>query len=297
MNFWETNNIIQNIKHPLAIQNNIQWDIQREDLNHPFISGNKFRKLKYNIEYCLENNIKNIITFGGAHSNHVAAFAYACKLFNLNGVAFINGNYINYISPTLDFAKNMGVEINYLSSSNYKTHNIPKKYKDYFIIPEGADNEFGLLGTKEIINSNNSYDYIFCPVGTGNTLKGIILSSNNHQKIIGVCTLKGAENLNIKIETSLKEYNYNFKNWNILHEYHLGGYAKFDSEIVRIYNFFKSNFNIELDPIYTCKMIYAIESLINKKEIKNCKILCIHTGGLQGVEAFKNRHQKKWAKI
>jgi 1-aminocyclopropane-1-carboxylate deaminase len=296
MKFWDTNITIQNINHPLAKKNNVVWDIQREDFNHPYISGNKFRKLKYNIQHCIQNKIHHCATFGGPHSNHIAAFAYACKKFNINGVGFIHGEHIKYLSPTLIFANEMGLKLIYLSSSDYKSKNIPKEFSHYFVIPEGGANELGLKGTKEILNHQVPYDYIFTPLGTGNTLTGLILSSKNTEKIIGVSSLKGAENIQFEILKNLQNHNYYLKNWEILNNYHMGGYAKFHPEIVRIYNFYLKNYNIELDPIYTCKMMFAIEDLLLKKQINNCKILCIHTGGLQGVTGFKNRYQKQWNK-
>ncbi len=294
MKFWDTNITIQNINHPLAQQNNVVWDMQREDFNHPYISGNKFRKLKYNIQHCIEQNIQYCATFGGPHSNHIAAFAYTCKLFNIRCVGFIRGNHLQYQTPTLEFAKETGMQLVYLASTDYKNKIIPKDFSDYFIIPEGGANDLGIRGTREILQHATSYDYIFTPLGTGNTLTGLILGSKANEKIIGVSSLKGAENIHLDILKNLQNHNYDLNNWEILHKYNLGGYAKFHPEIVRVYNYYLQNHQIELDPIYTCKMMYAIEDLLTKKEIQNCKILCIHTGGLQGLSGFKTRYQKQW---
>ena len=294
MNFWDTNITIQNIPHPLAIKNNVIWDIQREDINHPFISGNKFRKLKYNIQHCINQNITHTATFGGPHSNHIAAFAYACNKFNIKCTGLINGNHLKYNTPTLQFAKEMGMELFFLSSSDYKNKIIPFEYESYFIVPEGGANSFGLQGTREILNHEHSYDYIFTPLGTGNTLTGLILGSKPSEKIIGISSLKGAENIKFDVLKNLQIHNYKLTNWEILNNYHLGGYAKFNPEIVRIYSYYLENFKIELDPIYTSKMIFGIEDLLQKNELKNCKILCIHTGGLQGIPGFINRYQKQW---
>lgn len=299
MENWETKIPIQKIKHPLFKKFNTEVFIQREDLVHPFISGNKWRKLKYNIQYCLDHKLQGILTFGGAHSNHIAATAYAGKKYGLKTIGLIRGNAPTFTAPTLENAQKWGMELIFLTREVYQKkhlkdfeHLLPKNYTEYLCLPEGGANELGLKGTQEIIGEKHkSFDAIFCAVGTGNTLSGIITSSYAHQKIYGVNTLKGAEGIRSNILQNIGDHPFN--NWELLNDYHLGGYAKFHPDIITCMNFFKTACALQLDPIYTAKMMHAFLKLLEKNTFQNQKVLCIHTGGHQGTAAFFKRYQHK----
>jgi 1-aminocyclopropane-1-carboxylate deaminase len=286
---WDFRAVEQKIVHPFLSENRVRLTILREDLNHPSISGNKLRKLKYNIEAFEKSCAKNIITFGGAHSNHIAATASACKELGIPSKGIIRGNP-TFESPTLSLAKHCGMELEFVGREEYRA--LSKQngiIGDSFFIPEGANNTFGIRGNSEILHHGVSdFDYCFVCVGTGNTLIGLSNSIQKHQKVCGVNVLKGAEEIQNQIKLNTQS-----NNWEILNNYHLGGYAKKNELLNEFVLWFKMNFQIQLDPIYTGKMMYAIWDLIKRGNFREKRILAIHTGGLQGIPAYEKRYKVK----
>lgn len=266
-----------------------QVSIKPEYLIHPYISGNKYRKLKYNLIEAKKFQKTTLITFGGAYSNHIVAVASAGQEHGFKTVGVIRGEELApqiATNPTLSFAKECGMEFKFVSRSEYrdKTSNVMishlhETYDNAYIIPEGGTNDLAIKGCTEILNDKDElFDFICCPVGTGGTISGLINSSFDHQKILGFPALKGdflQEEIS-KFATS--------KNWELITDYHFGGYAKINDELVSFINNFKQKFDIPLDPIYTGKMMFGIYHLIAKGYFpKDAKILAIHTGGLQGI--------------
>jgi 1-aminocyclopropane-1-carboxylate deaminase len=280
-------------------EKSITLSIKREDLLHPFVSGNKFRKLKYNIIRCKELDCKTLITFGGAFSNHIAATAYACMESGIQSVGIIRGDELqNTIqdNPTLLFAQNCGMKFEFISREAYlnKTTDhflsaLIDKYGKHYLLPEGGTNELAIKGCEEILTPQDyGFDYICCCVGTGGTISGIINSILPHQKVLGFPALKG-DFLTDDIRKFVKNIN-----WELINNYHFGGYAKATSELITfINNFYKDN-KISLDPVYTGKMVFGVMDLINKNYFpEGSKILMIHTGGLQGIAGMNLRLEKK----
>jgi 1-aminocyclopropane-1-carboxylate deaminase len=267
-------------------------DIKREDLIHPFVSGNKFRKLKYNLLEAKNQNQSKLVTFGGAFSNHIAAVAYAGKENGFKTIGIIRGeeleNRINENS-TLQFAHACGMQFDFISRESYRYKEIPDflnelklKYKDFYLIPEGGTNELAIKGCEEILTEDDEiYDFVCCCVGTGGTISGLINGSKPSQKIIGFSALKG-DFLRNEIRKFAKK-----DNWELISEYHFGGYGKVTEELILFMNSFLKQNGILLDPIYTAKMVFGVIDLINKNYFpKNSKILIIHSGGLQGIEGM-----------
>lgn len=282
-----------NYNHPLSNQ----IDILRLDEIHPEISGNKWYKLKYVIQYCLNQQVKGIITFGGAHSNHLAACAFAGKTYDIKTIGIVRGEKTTFESPTLQFAQAQDMELFFVNRSDYtKSHEqiLPKllpEFQKYLIVPEGGNSDLGRKGTREILSENTkNYDIIICPVGTGNTLAGLISNAAPHQQLIGISALKGKDLFTQKIQQQLQQDHIHHHNWEINFEYHLGGYAKYHKAIPQIIHEYQQTQNIPLDPIYTAKMMYAVKDLIIQRKWQNKKILCIHTGGLQGTKAYYKRY-------
>ena len=260
--------------------------ILRLDLIHPEISGNKWFKLKYNLEQAKAENKSCIITFGGAYSNHIAATAFACKEFGIKCIGIIRGEQITEDNETIFAAKKNGMEIITVSREEYKLKRTEEylkalalKYPDSYIVPEGGDNEFGEKGCEEILNQEtNIYTKIFCASGTQTTFNGIANSLQNSQELIGINVLKF-------------EAKSNKKNAVILNKYHFGGYAKHTKELLNFKQLFEEKYAIPLDYIYTSKLCYAVFDMIDKKAIsENDKILIIHSGGLQGNLGYEKRY-------
>ncbi len=270
----------------------ISLSIKRDDLLHPHISGNKFRKLKYNITSAQEQNQSRILTFGGAFSNHIVAVAAAGKQYGFQTIGVIRGEELaSQIedNPSLKFAHDCGMILEFVSRAHYRQKNTAealefwhKKYGSFYLLPEGGTNELAVKGCQEILTpADVDFDYICCSVGTGGTISGIINSAMPHQKIIGFPALKG---------DFLPEDIRNFtdrKNWELCPDYNFGGYAKVTPELIQFLNDFYAQYHIPLDPIYTGKMVFGVLDLIEKNYFKNgSTILLIHTGGLQGIKGI-----------
>ncbi|MBK5210366.1 MAG: 1-aminocyclopropane-1-carboxylate deaminase/D-cysteine desulfhydrase [Flavobacteriaceae bacterium] len=278
--------------------------IKREDELHPFISGNKFRKLKYNLEESAKQNKSTLLTFGGAYSNHIAATAAAGFNFDFKTIGVIRGhelgnNFAETIqnNPTLKFASAHNMQFEFVSRADYRIKTSPEfiaslkeKFGDFYLIPEGGTNNFAVKGCEEILTEEDAkYDFICCAIGTGGTISGIINSLKSHQKAIGFPALKGDF-----LQHEINKYILKQNNWSLNINYHFGGYAKVSEELITFINKFKRETKIPLDPIYTGKMVFGIVDLIKNGFFeKGSKILAIHTGGLQGIEGMNLLLKKK----
>jgi 1-aminocyclopropane-1-carboxylate deaminase len=279
--------------------NSIKLFIKREDLIHPFVSGNKFRKLKYNLQQAKKENHTTLLTFGGAFSNHIAATAFAGKEKGFKTIGIIRGEELAskiQENPTLKFAQDCGMKFVFVSRESYRLKNsedfiseLKQKLGSFYLVPEGGTNDLAIKGCEEILsNEDGIYDFICCAIGTGGTISGIINSSNSHQKILGFPSLKG-DFLNEDIRKFAKN-----TNWNLIPDYHFGGYGKVSQELIEFINEFYKKNTIPLDPIYTGKMVFGVIDLINKNYFpKNSKILLIHTGGIQGIQGMNIKLKSK----
>ena len=277
--------------------------IKREDLLHPNIPGNKYRKLKYNLISAKEQGHKTLLTFGGAFSNHIAAVAAAGKERGFRTIGVIRGEELNGLpneNATLQFARNCGMQLEFLSRSDYNLkeeissiESLHQKFGNFYLLPEGGTNALAVKGCEEILtDEDKSFDYICCAVGTGGTIAGIINSAKANQKILGFPALKG-DFLNEEIHKFARQ-----ENWALIPHYHFGGYAKTNDELIGFLNRFYSETQIPLDPVYTGKMVLGVMDLIqNGYFAHGSKILMIHTGGLQGIEGMNSRLRKTQSKL
>jgi 1-aminocyclopropane-1-carboxylate deaminase len=308
--FLETKNSrIQRIHFSEISNSGISLFMKREDELHPFISGNKYRKLKYNLLEAAAQNKDTLLTFGGAYSNHIAATSAAGFEHGFKTIGVIRGdelanNRVEVLqnNPTLNFASKNNMQFEFVSRSDYRNKNtedfiqkLKDKFGDFYLIPEGGTNEFAVKGCEEILTENDAkFDIICCAVGTGGTISGIINSAKLHQQVIGFPALKGDF-----LSNEIQKFVRNTRNWSLNNNYHFGGYAKVSEELITFINKFKSETTIPLDPVYTGKMLFGLVDLINKKSFKfGTKILVIHTGGLQGIDGMnKVLCQKKLPQI
>lgn len=286
-----------------GIQSKVQLSILREDLNHPniengsFICGNKWRKLKYNIQYVLKNNLEGMLTFGGAFSNHLYAVAAAGKAFGFRTTGIVRGEeWQNKSNPTLQFCLEQNMQLHFWSRKKYRNKEketvcLQETYPDFLVIPEGGTNALAIKGVQEIWeNPLDSFSTIAVPIGTGGTFTGLISGSKGKSTILGFSTLK-LDFVPI-IQAALQTQKYPFSNWEVNNDFHFGGFAKFNDELISFIQKFKAVYNIQLEPLYTAKMMYGIFDGIQKGLFKeNSNILAIHTGGLQGLAGFEARHQ------
>jgi len=284
----------------IHIDSNHDLFLKKEYLNHPEISGNKFRKLKYNIEEAKRLRYDTLLTFGGAYSNHIAATAKAGEMNGFTTIGIIRGEELEdkiTQNPTLKYAKECGMRFKFVSRSDYKQKSkevflekLQSEFGDVYIIPEGGTNLLAVKGCEEILSAHDKtfFDYICCSVGTGGTIAGLINCSQPSQQVLGFPALKGSFLKKDICKFATKN------NWQLINEYHFGGYAKVTKELIAFINTFKSKTNIPLDPIYTGKMVFGIMDLIRNNFFKKqSKILMIHTGGLQGINGVNQRLKQK----
>ena len=282
----------------------ISLSIKREDTIHPLISGNKYRKLKYNLEAAKKQNKHTLLTFGGAHSNHLAATAAAGLEYGFKTIGIVRGEELeekheqgNPINSTLDLAIQQQMKLNFVSRNDYRNKTSPtfinslkEKFGEFYLIPEGGTNSLAIKGCEEILNKNDQEFEVICvSVGTGGTISGVINSAENHQELLGFPALKGSF-----LKSEIDKYVLNDKNWSLINKYHFGGFAKTSEDLIAFINKFKGETGIPLDPIYTGKMMFGIVDLIKRDYFeRGTKILAIHTGGLQGIKGINELLKKK----
>jgi 1-aminocyclopropane-1-carboxylate deaminase len=274
--------------HPTPFQE-IRLLIKREDLNHPFVSGNKWWKLKFNLEKADQAGMKTILTFGGAFSNHIYATAAAANELGFQSIGMIRGEEVVPLNDTLQFATQKGMRLHYISRSAYRGKTDPlfleqlkHRFGDVFLIPEGGTNELAVKGIEQFIKQlDTEAEYVCCPVGTGGTMAGIIAGLDEKKKVIGFSALKDGSYLNNEVASLLVKP---YANWQITTDYHFGGYAKTTPLLNAFIERFKELHGIPLDFVYTGKMIAGIFDLVSKGFFeKGSTILAIHTGGIRRV--------------
>ncbi len=284
---------------PILKEKDVSITLKREDLLHPYISGNKYRKLKYNLEAAQMKGHHTLLTFGGAYSNHIDALAYAGKEKGMQTIGVIRGEEIKDAwssNTTLKRASANGMVFKFVSREAYREKDsdgfvsqLRKDFGDFYTIPEGGTNALAVKGCEEILDSNDQkFDIICTCVGTGGTVSGLINASNTSQKVLGFSALKG-DFLKSDIRKMVKK-----DNWRLITDYHFGGYAKINIELIDFINQFKATTDIPLDPIYTGKMLFGLLDMIkNDNFVPGTNILVIHTGGIQGVEGMNTVLKKK----
>jgi len=294
---------LQSISHPLFKHHQLTVSIKRDDLLHPIISGNKWRKLKHNLITAKKLNKTSIISFGGAYSNHIHALAFACYQQGLNSIGIIRGEpeYNNIF--TLTWAQHWGMKLIFVDRHTYKKRQqleylqqLQQQYPDSFIVPEGGSNELALPGVAEIcheLDNQTDYHTLMLPVGSGGTLAGLVLGDKGQHDLLGIGILKQGINkdyLANEVNSLLPNTARYFGNWQINGDFHRGGYGKFSPpDCTRIIEFMQHT-NIPFEPVYSGKMLLACLDLIAQGYfVAGSKIVLLHTGGLQGLGGLAER--------
>lgn len=289
----------QFIQLPILVEKGIVLTIKREDLLHPLISGNKYRKLKYNLIHAKEKGYKTLLTFGGAFSNHILAVAGAGKENGFDTIGIIRGEELSdqwNQNPTLQLSDQLGMRFKFVSREAYRTKdtidfikNLEKEFGKFYALPEGGTNELAIKGCEEILTERDkTFDIVSTCVGTGGTITGLINTAEPNQKVIGFSALKG-DFLNTEIGNLTTK-----QGWKLITDYHFGGYGKVNEKLISFINDFRTKTGIPLDPIYTGKMLFGLLDMIkNDSFAKGTKILAIHTGGLQGISGMNMVLKKK----
>lgn len=290
---------IVKIENDLTVNKKIELLLKREDLIHNIISGNKWWKLKYNLEQAVTLKKEYLLTFGGAYSNHVLATAAAGHANALQTIGIIRGEKVLPLNPTLQLAsEKFNMQLHFVSRTTYRNQSPYDFIEDLklpansvYILPEGGTNLLAIKGCQEILNGiPDNTDVLICSCGTGGTLAGLICGLEGEKQVLGFSALKG-DFLQNEVNGLVQNFaGINYQNWQINTDYHFGGYAKYSGQLVSFINHFKKTHGIALDPIYTGKMMYGLFDLIAMDFFNHgTRIVAIHSGGIQGIAGFNQR--------
>lgn len=286
-------------------------DVLRLDAIHPIISGNKWFKLKYNLAEARRLNAIGIMTFGGAHSNHLAATAAACKEAGLQSIAFIRGELPSELSPTLQFILSQGMQLVSLPRSEYRLRNSPaqqaiwqRQYPNFYLVPEGGANAEGRQGAAEIWQGLSHYDYVCCACGTATTFAGLLSAVPDKTVLIGLSVLKGENTLRDEVANLFFEQEDRIPGGNeilektpigrhvLINTFAFKGYASYEPEVFEFEKSILNTQNLLLDHVYTGKLLYGVKELLKSGHLPaKSRILVIHSGGIQGNTAFEQRYK------
>lgn len=281
--------VIQRLHHQAFDEQNIEVFVKREDLNHPYVSGNKWWKLKYNLEEAKKQGYATLLTFGGAHSNHIYATAAAAKESGFKSIGIIRGEELSpQANSTLHFAHEQGMHLHFVSRQDYRRKVEPsykeellKQFGEAYIIPEGGTNELAIQGVAEFgqgLKEEIDFDYLCCSTGTGGTLAGLSKALPD-KNLIGFSSLKG-DFMEAEVSKWLQS---DARHWSINNDYHFGGYGKYNQTLLDFITQAEQDFNIPLEQVYTGKLFFGALDLIYKGKFpRGSKILLLHTGGMQG---------------
>ncbi|MBA6336726.1 pyridoxal-phosphate dependent enzyme [Colwellia sp. BRX8-7] len=295
----KTESPLQKIIHPLFEKHQLSVSIKRDDIIHPIISGNKWRKLKFNLRHAQAHNYIGVISFGGSFSNHIHALAFACHQQGLKSIGIIRGEKEYASNFTLSMAQQWGMELHFVDRKSYRLREnkeyldqLQLTYPGYLIVPEGGSNTLALAGVGEVITELNQqceFDTLVTPVGSGGTLAGLIKADNNQHNLLGIGVLKQDGYLTEQVNSLLGD-NLHFNNWQIMPEFHRGGYAKFSKEDAEKILSFSQQTGFIFEPVYSGKMILALLDLIDQQYFpKGHRLVLLHTGGLQGIGGLIER--------
>lgn len=284
---------IEELHHPILEENRITLYVKRDDLIHPQIMGNKWRKLKFNLVEAKSQNKESLLTLGGAFSNHIYATAAAGELLGLKTIGIIRGDELSASSnTTLKFAASKGMELKFMSREMYRglredPTELYKRYPDSYFLPEGGTNQHAIQGCTEMVAEIEvDFDLIALPIGTGGTFCGVLAGVTPSQHVLGISSLKG-DFIKQEIKGLMNKFQIDNPNFQINCNYHFGGYAKTARPLIDFIDWFKETFGIELDPIYTGKTFFAVWDMIKSQKFEeNLRIVLLHTGGLRPVEGL-----------
>lgn len=296
--------VLQKVQIAEFSDRNISFFIQRDDLIHPGVSGNKWRKLKYNIELAKSKSKEGILTFGGAYSNHILATAFACSQLGLKSIGIIRGDELNKQSnDTLRRASEIGMELIFVSRTEYSErckydylNNLSAQFSSFQIVPEGGANYHGLIGCQEIVETfPKETSHVFVAQGTTTTSCGVLLGLPSNSQLNVVPVLKNFDSLS-EMSTLFQKSGFDsefiedkLEQVNIRSNFHFGGYGKWNEKLINFIRTFYKQTEIKLDPIYTGKAMFALFEEVKTGKLNDSTVIFIHTGGLQGISGVENR--------
>ncbi|MDH5184263.1 MAG: pyridoxal-phosphate dependent enzyme [Gammaproteobacteria bacterium] len=290
---------MQYISEPMFHAFGVELAIKREDMLHPVVSGNKWRKLKYNMLEARKQGYKTLLSFGGAYSNHIHALAGVGRELDVTTIGLIRGESFANDNPTLSYARHCGMQLYFVDRATYRRRHEPdyieelmQRFGPCYLLPEGGSNLLAVKGVAELWQEvSEPFDYVAVAAGTGATAAGVISGAPLATEIRVFAVLKGAGFLRNEISGYLDEMGYTTP-WRLHDNYHFGAYARISPQLVAFMDRFEALHQIPLDPVYTAKMLYGVYDQIRQGAIPpGSRVLAIHTGGLQGRHGMETRMQ------
>ena len=292
---------LQAVDHPLLQARKVSLLVKREDLSHPKISGNKWHKLKYNLEYAQQQGLTAIASFGGIWSNHLHALAYAGKQLNIKTIGLVRGDLPQPLNAMLQDACNWGMELRSLGYSDYRrrydndfTAQLMASVVNGYLIPEGGANKLAIKGcvglAQEIRQQRPDLDVLCAACGTGATLAGLISGIGSDVEVLGFSALKDNRALATDIESWLPQGSDQLPHWRLIEDYHCGGFARLNRVLVAFMDDWQCHSDIPLEPLYTGKLFYGLFEMIGADQFApGTTIVALHSGGLQGLRGMEGR--------
>jgi 1-aminocyclopropane-1-carboxylate deaminase len=307
--FDVSKSLLQTLQLKKLNTQNIELFVKRDDLIDEYVSGNKWRKLKYNVEQAKTLKKSGILTFGGAYSNHLVATAAACQKSGLRAIGIVRGDELNANSNSiLRQCADFGMKLQFVSRLDYAARNeksyheeLNVQFPNYLIVPEGGANYYGMIGCQEILKETaNDFDYVVVAQGTTTTSIGLALALPEKTTLIVVPVLKAFDALT-EMKTLLGYTGFELSmiedvmsKVNVLSEYHFGGYGKYTDELLDFMEQVYTETKLPLDPIYSGKALFALQDWAVKNAIHNKRILFIHTGGIQGGKTIEKKECRQY---
>lgn len=290
---------IQYINEPLFHAYGVELAIKREDMLHPLVSGNKWRKLKYNLLETRKQGYQTLLSFGGAYSNHIHALAAVGRELDFSTIGLIRGESFARDNPTLSYARQCGMQLHFVDRSTYRRRydaDYIQELTGYFgpcyLLPEGGSNQLAVKGVAEMWQEvSEPFAYVALAAGTGATAAGVIRGAPADTEVRVFAALKGGGFLRHDIPQYLDD-SPNIAHWQLYDDYHFGGYARITPQLIAFMDRFEALHKIPLDPVYTAKMLYGVYAQIREGKIApGSRVLAIHTGGLQGRRGMEAKMQ------
>ncbi|OUJ73905.1 1-aminocyclopropane-1-carboxylate deaminase [Hymenobacter crusticola] len=297
--------LLQELAEPVARQRGVRLLLLRDDLAHPELPGNKWRKLKYNLLAARAQGHTTLLTFGGAYSNHLAAVAATGRLYGFRTIGVVRGEEHSPLNSTLAQAAADGMELRYLDRDAYRRKQEPaflatlqRATGPAYVVPEGGSNTLALPGCAELVTelaTQTNFDALCVACGTGGTLAGLLTGLAGTRHAVGIAVLKGGSFLQQDIDALTQAATGTlYSNWSLQTDYHFGGYASFSPELLLFIRQFQARHGVLLDPLYTSKLLFGVLTLIEQGYFAaGSTVVAVHTGGLQGWQGFRQRYETR----
>lgn len=295
---------LQQIRLSALERAGVRLFLKRDDLIDPYLGGNKWRKLKYNLRCAQQSKATCLLTFGGAYSNHIYAVAEAGRRFGFKTIGVIRGEPSAAANPTLSFARSCGMQLHFVDRATYRRKHeaeflarLRDRFGPHFLLPEGGSNTLALPGCAEIVAEldvqlPSGYDVLVTPVGSGGTLAGLASGlAGRTTQAFGFAVLKGGRSLADAVSQLLTSAGSVSGAWRLDGEYHFGGYARCDETLFAFIREFRATTGVQLDPIYNGKMLYGLFDQIRQGAFsRGTTLVALHTGGLQGWAGISEKY-------